>query len=172
MDSLSIVWDLVSNPTIGLPVVLLVAASAVWSLRGVPPGRLTVGFEPRIPDPDRDPVSRTFVALRRHAYSEVVRQVYERLDRALIVRCHLALAEVPWRRSVARRLGVPDPKGLEQSRIALDSLHLWAARLETNSLFRRDFWRSPEASRQAFLRRLAKRLAIVDAQLRTLTSPP
>jgi hypothetical protein len=171
-DPVTFAWDIVSNPTVGIPLLVLIAATTIWTYLGVPRHRWTIGEEPMAPEPDRDPVSRTYVALRRNSYATVAWQVYERLDVALVRRTSLHLTEIPWRRSKAARLGIPDPRGLESSRIALYSLYVWASQLEGNSILRRDFWRSWDGSRAVLLERLAERMAIVEHQLQRLASAP
>ncbi|MCI4357281.1 MAG: hypothetical protein L3K18_09145 [Thermoplasmata archaeon] len=172
MDPVSAVLGFLTDPRVGLPIVLLGVAAAGWYLVGAPADPRRTGWEPSQPEPDRDPVSRTFLALRREAYSTVLLEVYGRLDSALRAKTGRRLGEIPWRTDAGRKLGIPQPRELERTRIALDSLYVWAVRLETNSLLRRDFWRSWESSRRQFLARAADRLRVVDRQLTSLGYAP
>lgn len=156
------------DPRFGVPILLLAVALGSWLLYR--PWQLprSSGAEPTAAEPDRDPVSRTYLPLLRGEYSTVLQETYDRLDRAVQQRTGLSLVELPfWRRAVAR-LGVPDPKGLASARERLDTLELWAVRLESDSWLRRDFWRSWESSRRIFLRRIDPALAAVDRQLTLL----
>ncbi|HKV90111.1 MAG TPA: hypothetical protein VJQ43_02815 [Thermoplasmata archaeon] len=172
MDLVTLLRGLLTDPRVGVPIVLLAGATVVWFLLGSPAEPRRIGWERSVPDPDRDPVSRTFVALRRDAYSSVLLEVYTRLDTTLHARTGRRLGQIPWRTTAARRLGIPEPRELERTRIALDNLYVWAVRLETDSLLRRDFWRTWKASRAKFLESLAVRLRRVDGHLATLGYAP
>jgi hypothetical protein len=171
-DLLTVALGLVTDPRLGLPVVLLAAATVLWvaALPASEPRRHRA--ESVAPEPDADPVSRTYTALKHEAYSSVVVETHDRLDRALMARTGRRLQEIPWLPSTARRLGVPDSKGLRGSRQELDSLYLWSARLETSSWLRWDFWRTDDGSRAKFRERLSERLGIVDRQLNALGYAP
>jgi hypothetical protein len=117
-------------------------------------------------------VSRTYVALRNGAYSEVLDTTFDRLDRAVDARAHCRLRSIPWLDGPARRLGLSDPKGLRQSRDALNGLIVWAVALETGSPLRWDFWRTQESSRARFQSRVSERLSVVDRQLTSLGFTP
>jgi hypothetical protein len=171
-DAPTILLGLLTDPRVGLPILLLVAATVAW-VAARPAG------EPRRhrseaspPEPDADPVSRTYLAVRREAYSSLLVETHVRLDRALLARSGRRLRDIPWRAGAAKKLGVPDAKGLRDSLHGLESLYLWSVRLETASLLRWDFWRSIEASRIQFRLRLAEQLKVVDRQLRRLGYVP
>ncbi|MCI4346853.1 MAG: hypothetical protein L3K07_08920, partial [Thermoplasmata archaeon] len=82
VDTLHIFLLHLANPRIGLPLLLLVVAILLW-LAAAPRGRpRTKGFDPPVPVPDRDPVSRTVLALRTETYSAVLLEAFDRLDAA------------------------------------------------------------------------------------------
>jgi hypothetical protein len=172
VDALTFAFDVVTDPRVGLPILLFASAILLWvATRPASDPRWERG-EPAPPEPNRDAVSRTYLAVRKEAYSSVLVETHHRLDRAMFARSGHRLGEIPWFASAARRLGVPDPKGLRGSRISLDSLYLWAVRLETSSWRRWDFWRSDAASRAKFRERLSERLTVVDCQLHSLGYAP
>jgi len=172
VDPSTVLWGFVTDPRVGVPVLLLGAATLLWFAMDTPAEPRRAGWEPATPEPDRDPVSRTFVALRHESYSTVLLESYARLDAALKARTGRRLGEIPWSTKGARKLGIPQPRELEKTRIGLDSLYVWAVRLETDSILRRDFWRTWETSRVVFLRRLAARLHAVDGHLTNLGYAP
>jgi hypothetical protein len=171
-DTVSVALGLLTDPRVGLPVVLLLAAVALWIAANPATAPRRHRGERATPEPDADPVSRTYLALRREAYSSVVAESHARLDRALLARSGKRLREIPWRARAAKRLGIPDPKGLRESHQRLEALYLWSVRLETASLLRWDFWRSRDASRAQLRIRLGQRLGVVDRQLRRLGYAP
>ncbi|MCI4326235.1 MAG: hypothetical protein L3K16_01155 [Thermoplasmata archaeon] len=164
--------DLLSDPRVGIPVLLLLLAFVLWVAGRPSREPVRRRSEPAERAPDGDPVSRTYVALRNGAYSEVLDTTFERLDRAVDAKSHCHLRTIPWTDGSARRLGLPDPKGLRQSRDALNSLIVWAVALETGSPLRWDFWRTQESSRARFQARLSERLSVVDRQLTSLGFTP
>ncbi|MCI4325832.1 MAG: hypothetical protein L3K00_08165 [Thermoplasmata archaeon] len=172
VDAPTILLGLVTDPRVGLPILLLAGATVAWvaSHPGSEPRRHR--SEASAPEPDADPVSRTYLAVRREAYSSLLVETHVRLDRALLARTGRRLRDIPWRASAAKTLGVPDAKALRASLRGLESLYLWSVRLETASLLRWDFWRSIEASRVQFRIRLAAQLQLVDHQLRRLGYVP
>jgi hypothetical protein len=172
VDAPSLLWGLLTDPRVGVPIVLLVAATVTWIAARPAAEPRRHRSEAMPPEPDADPVSRTYLAVRREAYSSVLVETHVRLDRALLARSGHRLRDIPWRPSAAKKLGVPDAKGLRESRHGLESLYLWSVRLETASLLRWDFWRSLEASRIKFRHRLADQLATVDRQLQRLGYVP
>ena len=153
---------------LGLPLLLLMAGTLIalfgWPRRD--PMRAGLERPPR--DPERDPYSVTYLSLERGAYASVLREAYERLDRALRARTGVALADIPWRRSVARRRHIPDPKGLERCRQTLDRLELWSLQLELGSLVRLDFWRGRARSRRHLFARIDPALGRVEHYLSLL----
>jgi hypothetical protein len=155
-----------------VPVVLLAAAVVVWAVGG--PGAVPTRRrgERSAPPPDADPVSRTYVAIRQGAYSEILDATYDRLDRAVTARAGCHLREIPWRRRAAAKLGLADPAGLRRSREGLDGMIQWAVALETGSPLRWDFWRTYESSRARFQVRLTQWLGKVDQQLHALGFTP
>jgi hypothetical protein len=171
-DLLTVALGLLTDPRLGVPVVLLAVATVVWVVAFPASEPRRQRGEAATPEPDGDPVSRTFVALRHEAYSSVVVETHDRLERALVARTGKRLEDIPWRPSLARRLGIQDSKGLRQSRQELSSLYVWSARLETASWLRWDFWRTEAGSRAKFRDRLADRLGVVDRQLAALGYAP
>ncbi|MGI0052670.1 MAG: hypothetical protein ACRECR_00210 [Thermoplasmata archaeon] len=160
-----------SDPKVGLPMILLAAAAAAWLAARPSTDPRRRGVEPAPPRPDRDAVSRTYLALEDGAYSEVLAESYDRLERALLARTGHALAEIPWRLRSAQRLGIPEPAALRTTRDRIEQGRLWAARLETDSWLRWDFWRSRESSRRLFLARLPTLLGRIDGHLDRLEAP-
>jgi hypothetical protein len=160
------------DPRVGLPVVLLAVAVVVW-VAGRPSGDPVRRRGERAERaPDADPASRTYVAIRHGAYSEILDATYDRLDRAVDAKAGCHLRAIPWRARTARQMGLTDPKGLRKCREALDSLLVWAVTLETGSPLRWDFWRTNEASRVRFQRRLTEWLREVDHHLTALGFTP
>jgi hypothetical protein len=157
---------LLSDPRFGIPLMLLAFALATWLLAGPARQPRREGWERPVAPPDRDPVSRSYLAVERGQYSVLLREAYDRLDRAVATRTGRSISALPWRVRKARALGVPDPKGLSRLRSEFGALEIWSLRLETDSWLRRDFWRSAEASRRRFTRRLAGLLALLDGQLK------
>ncbi|MCI4332963.1 MAG: hypothetical protein L3K01_04455 [Thermoplasmata archaeon] len=172
VDPYTLLLGFVTDPRVGLPLLLLLAATVTWVVASPASEPRRHRGERVPPEPDADPVSRTYLALRREAYSSVLVETHVRLDRALFARTGRRLKDIPWLPSTAKRVGVPDPKGLRDSLRGLESLYLWSVRLETASLFRWDFWRSREASRAKFRTRLSERLQVVDRQLTRLGYAP
>jgi hypothetical protein len=163
---------LLFDPRVGLPILCLASAGAIWLLFA-PRGRpRTTGFDPAVPVPDRDPVSRTVVALHEEAYSQILLEAYDRLDASLRRHRGIALEEVD--RPAPPGAGLPRPERRELRRLASDltQLQLHALRLETGSRLRWDFWRSLESSRRWFFRRLDALLGQVDRRLTLLARAP
>jgi hypothetical protein len=163
---------LLANPRIGLPLLLLTVALLLWLL-AAPRGRpRTRGFDPAVPVPDRDPVSRTVLALRTETYSEVLLEAFDRLDAALRRRRGLPILELP--RSTPAALAIPRAERKRLRRLAerLTRLHLYARELETGTRFRWDFWRSLASSRRRFFHRLDTLLGEVDSTLKLLEKTP
>jgi len=169
---INIVLGVLVDPRVGLPVVLLSAAVVLWMAGRPSADPVRRRREPSPPAPDADPVSRTYVALRRGAYSEILDSTYDRLDRAVDARAGVGLREIPWSTRSAVAKGIPDPRGLRRTADALDSLIVWAVALETGSPLRWDFWRTYESSRTQFQRRLAEHLGVVDRHLTQLGFTP
>ncbi|HEV8050623.1 MAG TPA: hypothetical protein VGP88_08525 [Thermoplasmata archaeon] len=152
---------------------MLLSATVVLWMAGRPSAEpVRRRREPSERAPDADPVSRTYVALRQGAYSEILDSTFDRLDRAVDARAGLGLREIPWSIRAGQARGLPDPRGLRRSRDALDSLLVWAVALETGNPLRWDFWRSYESSRLQFQRRLAEHLGEVDRYLTQLGFAP
>jgi hypothetical protein len=166
------VTEFLTDPRVGLPVVVLAAAAVVWVASPWSSEPVRRRGEPSTRAPDADPVSRTYVALRQGAYSEVLDATYDRLDRAVGARAGCHLREIPWRPRAAEKLGLADPKGLRRSRDGLDGMIQWAVALESGSPLRWDFWRTYESSRARFQVRLAEWLRQVDLQLTALQFTP
>lgn len=156
------------DPRVGLPLLLVTAAAVAWLLlapRGLP---RSTGFDPPVPVPDRDPVSRTVVALRLEQYSTVLLEAYDRLDASLRRHRGTPLDEVDRSPTGAPPLAPADRRRYRRRAARLTQLHLHALRLESGSWLRWDFWRSLEASRRAFFRRLDSLLGEVDRDLTLL----
>jgi hypothetical protein len=170
-EAMALLIEILRDPRVGVPMVLTLVSVLVWIAARPTSLPRTSGWEPPPHTPDRDPYSRTYVAVFREEYSRVINEVYERLDRALRSRTGRSLRQIPWRRARAQQLLIPDPRGLERTRQSLDLLELWAFRLETGSWLRRDFWRGPESSRRHLLARLELLLTSIARQLSTLESP-
>lgn len=164
-DAVSTAFGLLTDPRVGLPILLVAVALVLWAAAWPRRRPRSVGFEPATPEPDRDPVSRTYLALEREEYSSVLHETYDRLDEAIRRRTGRGLAEIPWTEAAGRRAGFPHPRRLRRTRDALGALELWAERLEADSPFRWDFWRSAGASRRRFRTRLLAVFATVDREL-------
>ena len=167
-DPVGALLAMVEDVHFGLPLLLLLAgtirALVAWPRRA--PVRSGLERPPR--DPERDAYSRTYLSLERGAYAAILREAYERLDRALRARTGVALGAIPWRAAAARRARIPDPKGLTRVRETLDRLELWSVQLEQGSVVRLDFWRTRDGSRRRLLARIDPALARVEQHLREL----
>jgi hypothetical protein len=162
---------LLLDPRIGLPTVLLVVgivAAALLYPRSAP---RVHGHESLNVTSDKDPVSRTYLAIQRQRYSTVLAETYRRLDRAVEFRTGAPMRGLPRRSSAMRDAGVPDPRGLRRVQHALDSLEWRAHRLEAATWLRADFWRSEAGARAHLLERSRKVFLSVDEQLRLLEHP-
>lgn len=159
---------LLLDPRVGLPLLLMGAAGACWLVfapRGAP---RTSGFDRPVPVPDRDPVSRTVVALRREEYSAVLLEAYDRLDTSLQRHRGIPLDEVERPARGVAPLPAVERRRYRRLAVRLTRLHLHALSLETGTWVRWDFWRSLEASRRWFFRRLDPLLVEVDRDLTLL----
>jgi hypothetical protein len=156
------------DPRVGLPLLLIVVSGLAWLLLA-PRGRpRTTGFDPPVPVPDRDPVSRTVVALRTEEYSAVLLEAYDRLDASLRRHRGMPLDEVDRPPTGAKPLPPAERRRYRRLASNLTQLHLHALRLESSSWLRWDFWRGLEASRSWFFRRLDSLLGEVDRDLTLL----
>ncbi|MHB8352575.1 MAG: hypothetical protein ACYDFT_07825 [Thermoplasmata archaeon] len=161
----ALLLSFLTDPRVGFPALLLIVAAGLWLVRGPVGGPRRTGAESRPPRPDRDPVSRTYLALEEENYGELLNESFDRLDRALEARTGHHLTEIPWRRRAARRLGIPEPEGLRAVRDRLINFRAWAYRLEADSWLRWDFWRSRELSRRRLLTELPPLLGRIDGHL-------
>lgn len=162
----------VRDPRVGLPLLLLAEAAILLAVLRPKAGPRRTGWELPPREPDRDAVSRTYLALRRGMFSPVLHESYDRLDRAVRARTGRALYELPWLARSASRLGLRDAQGLYRLRNRIDAYELWALRLESDSWLRHDFWRSQESSRAKFLERLPPLFDRIDARLELLKETP
>ncbi|MCI4363067.1 MAG: hypothetical protein L3K13_02005 [Thermoplasmata archaeon] len=172
LDTLHVFLLHLANPRIGLPLLLLAVALLLWLL-AAPRGRpRRKGFDPPVPVPDRDPVSRTVLALRTETYSAVLLEAFDRLDAALRRRRGLPIVELP--RSTPAALAIPRAESKQLRKLAerLTRLHLYARELEAGSRLRWDFWRSLANSRRRFFVRLDLLLGEVDSTLKLLERTP
>jgi hypothetical protein len=101
---------LFTDPVYGIPLVLWVSIAIVWLYlgRGTAAPVLLPYHIPRARA--RDPVSAMYWSLRERRYSETVLFVYQRLSGAFQRRYEIGITQIPWRRSVQRRLGLEDPR--------------------------------------------------------------
>jgi hypothetical protein len=167
---LELTLEALSDPRAFLPLIVLTAALAAWIAFGPAREPRRAGYEPPLPAPDRDAVSRLRGAMDRGECAPFVRAAYERLDRAVLARTGRPLGELPRRSAAARRAGLPDPREVARLRQRLDALELWAERLDSRRGLRRDFWRTEPASRRQLTSRLPALLASVDRQVERLSS--
>ena len=116
VDPITAGLDLLGDPRVGAPSVVLTASLAVWLWLRPRREPETSRSEAARPEPDRESVSRTYLGLYRGEYSVAAREMYDRLSRRLRERTGRTLEQVPWWNPTARRLGMPDPAGLRRTR--------------------------------------------------------
>ncbi|MCI4317899.1 MAG: hypothetical protein L3J96_05115 [Thermoplasmata archaeon] len=157
-----------TDPTVGLPILLLSATLGVWlfsNLRGFRSPELTRTTWLR---PDRDAVSQTFYAIEDGRYSRLVRAVYDRCDRAVHTRYGVGLAELGWRPWPTKAGLIPERKELLQIRDSLSRRFTEAVGRELPFRFRWAFWRSPAEDDQRYLGRVDAAIARAETMVHTL----
>jgi hypothetical protein len=144
--------DLLTEPTIGVPLLVtlgLLAAWLLWSPRPLerPPALRRTWFAP-----STDAVSLVYYALADERYSVILGTVYERLDRAVERRFHLVIAQLPM---FARRdSAVPEAPRLKRAARRIRSAYAEALQRESPYWFRWAFWRSARSDEDQFLARV------------------
>jgi hypothetical protein len=149
-------WAVVANPQVGLPILLLggtLVAWTYWNPRapGLPgPFRLTWRW------PDAERVSRTYYALARRRYVEVIALVRERVNESLERRFGVPLSSVAWPALRARRAGVPARRQLSRLRREFTAVADEAFDRSLPFRIRLAFWRSAAADEARFRQRVAR----------------
>jgi hypothetical protein len=162
---LTALTDLLTDPRIGLPTLLLAAAAIATAVLYPRREPRTIGHEAMTRESDRDSVSRTYLAIQQGRYADVLAETYRRLDRAVYHRTQRTMRELPWGLVAAQQLGIEDPKGLRRTQHDLDTLEWRTRRLEGGSWVRWDFWRSYENAHAHLVAASERLFTRVDEQL-------
>jgi hypothetical protein len=146
-----------SDPSFGIPVLLLGGLLAVWWGLNPHDYPMMVRRPTDRPVPDRDPVSRAILAFDRGRFSEVLEMATTRLDRVSTKRFGVRAARLPWtpwglwRLEPARR---SEARALRRLNARIERLEATSLRRESGVWLRLDFWRSRDELLARFRRRL------------------
>ena len=161
---------LLTEPTVGIPFLLTLAAVAgwlLWSPRPLerPPAIRRTWFPPTV-----DPVSQIYYALADGRYSAVLGTVYERLDGSVEKKYGLVIGQIPVFRPDGS--GIPDASGLKRAAKGIRRVYAEALQRESPFWFRWAFWRSAEADEQRFLSRVDDAISVSSHWISTLEGTP
>ena len=155
MASLLGPWTgLLTDPTIGIPILLVAVTLGVWlfsNFTGFRSAELTRTTWLR---PDRDAVSQTFYAIEDRKYSRLLRAVYDRCDRAIHLRYSVGLADLGWRPWPTKAGRIPERKELLEIRDALSRRFTEAVGREQPFRVRWAFWRGAAQDDRRYLARV------------------
>jgi len=161
---------LVTEPTLGVPILLTLGAAAGWLLWSPRPLERPPPVRRSWFPPTTDPVSLVYYALADDRYSAVLATVYERLDRSVERRHHIVIAQLPFFHP--ERTGVPDPKGLRRAARKIRGVYAEALQRESPYWFRWAFWRPAEIDENRFLNRVDDAIRVSAHWISTLEGTP
>ncbi len=161
---------LVTEPTLGIPILITLLATAGWFLWSPRPLERPPPVRRSWYPPTTDAVSLIYYALADGRYSAVLATVYERLDRAVERSHHIVIAQLPlWD---AERTGVPDPAGLRRAARKIRGVYAEALQRESPYWFRWAFWRPAEKDQNLFLARVDDAIRVSAHWISTLEGTP
>ncbi|MCI4319380.1 MAG: hypothetical protein L3K23_04505 [Thermoplasmata archaeon] len=167
-DMLGAIERLLREPTVGLPLALLVLTLVAWlawpRTAGRAPARRAGGWTP----PQTDLVSRTYFALADGEYSRMLEVVDDRFNEAVARGRGRPLDELPRTARGARSAGVPDAPILRRVHRDLVGLRATAVARESRFYLRWAFWRSEAEERDRFLSAIDHQIDRADSLIRTL----
>jgi hypothetical protein len=167
-DPLSTLSSLLREPTLGVPLAVLVLALVVWMVwpSSAPraPGRRAGGWSP----PATDLVSQTYYALANGEYSRVLEEVDDRFAIAVEHGRGRPVDRLPRTRSGGARQGISDAVELRRCHRELVDLRASAISRESRFYVRWAFWRSEADDRARFLRSVDREIEQAASWIRTL----
>ncbi|MCI4350221.1 MAG: hypothetical protein L3K15_01735 [Thermoplasmata archaeon] len=167
-DALSALSSLFREPTLGLPIALLVIALALWlawpSSARRAPARRAGGWSP----PSTDLVSQTYFALANGEYSRVLEEVDDRFAAAVERGRGQPIDRLPRTRSAGARQGISDAVELRRCHRELIGLRASAISRESRFFVRWAFWRTEADDRSRFLRAIDREIERATSWIRTL----
>jgi hypothetical protein len=167
-DALSTLAALLREPTLGLPMAVLLVALGLWlfwpSSAPRSPGRRAGGWSP----PATDLVSQTYYALANGEYSRVLEEVDDRFAAAVEHGRGEPLDRLPRTRSGGARRGIPDAVELRRCHRELVGLRASAISRESRFYIRWAFWRREADDRARFLRAIDREIGNAASWIRTL----
>jgi hypothetical protein len=167
-DLLGTLTSLLREPTVGLPLALLLGTLVAWLAwprgAGRAPSRRGGVWSP----PRRDLVSRTYFALADGEYSRMLDVLDDRFAEAVARGRGRSLSELPRSSWGARGAGVPDAPALRRVHRDLLGLRATAVARESTFYIRWAFWRSEAEQRDRFLSAIDRQIDRTDTWIRTL----
>ena len=167
-DVLTAVGSLLREPTVGLPLALLVVTLVAWLAwprsAAATPARRAGGWSP----PQRDLVSRTYFALADGEYSRMLDVLDDRFGEAVARGRGRPLRSLPRTLRAARKAGVPDAPTLRRVHRDLLGLRASAVARESRFYIRWAFWRSEAEERDRFLSAVDRQIDRADSLIRAL----
>lgn len=162
--------DLLTEPTIGVPILLTLGGMAAWFLWSPRPVERPPSVRRSWFPPTTDPVSTVYYALADGRYSTILATVYERLDRAVERKYHLVIGQLPLFRP--ERTGVPNAAELRRASRKVRTAYAEALQRESPFWFRWAFWRRTGADEDAFLARVDDAIRVSADWISTLEGTP
>lgn len=149
----------VSEPTIGIPILVSAWVAVAWILWGPSPERRPPLLRRNWFPSDADLTSYVYFALADGRYSTVLEAATARLNETVHKRLGWTLAQLPLTEWGAERMGVPQARELRRVGRSLQEARAAAVVREGRFFIRWRFWLSPEADRRRFLSHVGRSLA-------------
>ena len=163
-------FDLLTEPTVGLPILLTLGLAAAWLLWSPRPLERPPAVRRTWYPPTTDPVSLVYYALADGRYSTVLGTVYERLDEAVEGRYHIVIGQLPVLST--EDAPIPGAQGLRRAARQIRRAYSEALQRESPYWFRWTFWRPEEIDRDRFLGRVDDAIRVSAEWISTLEATP